>query len=77
MFLTVTTNTSLDRIMFIEEFSPEKTMRAGHYLDSIGGKGLDVSSVQRTLIPSAWHSSAGITGNFSPTWSSEPVFPLN
>jgi 1-phosphofructokinase family hexose kinase len=49
MFLTVTSNSSLDRILFIEEFSPGKTMRAGNAIDSIGGKGLGVSLVQRAL----------------------------
>ena len=49
MFLTVTANTSLDRIVFLEEFLPGKTMRTGNYLDSIGGKGLDIALVQRTF----------------------------
>jgi 1-phosphofructokinase len=49
MFLTVTSNSSLDRILFIEEFSPGKTMRAGNAVDSIGGKGLGISLVQRAL----------------------------
>ena len=49
MYLTVTANTSLDRIVFLEEFIPGKTMRTGNYLDSIGGKGLDIALVQRTF----------------------------
>ncbi len=49
MYLTVTANSSLDRIVFLEEFIPGKTMRTGIYLDSIGGKGLDIALVQRTF----------------------------
>lgn len=49
MFLTITANTALDRILFIEEFAPGKTMRTGQYIDSIGGKGLDISLVQHTF----------------------------
>jgi 1-phosphofructokinase family hexose kinase len=43
MYLTVTANSSLDRIVFLEEFIPGKTMRTGNYLDSIGGKGLSIA----------------------------------
>ncbi len=49
MYLTVTANSSLDRIVFLEEFTPGKTMRTGNYLDSIGGKGLDIALVQRAF----------------------------
>lgn len=47
MFLTVTANSALDHILFIEEFIPGKTMRTGNYIDSLGGKGLAISHVQR------------------------------
>lgn len=49
MFLTLTANSALDRILFIEEFVSGKTMRTGDYLDAIGGKGLDVSVVQQNF----------------------------
>lgn len=49
MYLTVTANSSLDRILFIEEFAPGKTMRAENAMDSIGGKGLGISLVQRAF----------------------------
>jgi 1-phosphofructokinase family hexose kinase len=48
-FLTVTLNAALDHILFIEEFIPGKTLRTGSYIDSLGGKGLAISHVQRTF----------------------------
>lgn len=45
MILTVTPNSALDRILFIEEWSPGLPMRTDGYHDCIGGKGMDCSVV--------------------------------
>lgn len=49
MFLTVTPNSALDRVIFIEAFQPETTMRAARVVNSVGGKGLDASVALRAL----------------------------
>jgi len=49
MILTVTPNSALDRILFLEEFRPGTTMRPEKMLESVGGSGLDVSVVLQTL----------------------------
>src|SRR5512137_2504497 len=49
MFLTVTPNASIDRILFIECFSPQSTMRTRKTLDAVGGKGFDISVALRGL----------------------------
>ncbi len=66
MFLTVTANSALDRIMFVEEFSPGKTMRTSNAIDSIGGKGLGISLVQRAfeLDTFSLAFAAGSTGKY-------------
>ncbi len=49
MFLTVTPNAGLDRILFIDRFEPQTTMRARKMLDAVGGKGHDISVALRCL----------------------------
>lgn len=49
MFLTLTANAALDRIIFIEEFVPATTMRAPRFIECAGGKGFDVSVALRGL----------------------------
>lgn len=49
MFLTVTANSALDRVIFIDEFIPGTTMRPVKLIDSVGGKGFDTSVVYRAL----------------------------
>ncbi len=43
MILTVTANSALDEVIFIDEFRPTGVMRTQRVVDSVGGKGLDVS----------------------------------
>lgn len=43
MILTVTPNSSLDRILFIDEWAPGLTTRIDHVVTAAGGKGLDAS----------------------------------
>lgn len=43
MILTVTPNSSLDRILFIEEWAPGMTTRIDYVVTAAGGKGLDAS----------------------------------
>jgi 1-phosphofructokinase family hexose kinase len=43
VFLTVTANAALDRILFIRRYEPATTMRTFKALDAVGGKGYDVS----------------------------------
>jgi 1-phosphofructokinase family hexose kinase len=64
MFLTVTPNSALDRVIFIEAFQPETTMRAARVVNSVGGKGLDASVVLRALGAPTLAISfvAGVTG---------------
>ena len=45
MILTVTPNSALDRILFIDEWSPGLPMRTDRYHDCMGGKGMDCSVV--------------------------------
>jgi 1-phosphofructokinase family hexose kinase len=49
MILTVTPNSALDRVIHIEAFQPETTMRSVRVVTSVGGKGLDASVVLRAL----------------------------
>ena len=49
MFLTVTANSALDRIFFIDEFIPGGTMRTRKVVDGVGGKGFDASVTLRAL----------------------------
>jgi 1-phosphofructokinase family hexose kinase len=49
MILTVTLNSALDRLLFIDEFRPGTTMRPYQMLEGVGGKGFDVSVVLQTL----------------------------
>jgi 1-phosphofructokinase family hexose kinase len=49
VFLTVTANAALDRILFIQRFEPATTMRTFSALDAVGGKGYDVSVALRCL----------------------------
>jgi 1-phosphofructokinase family hexose kinase len=49
MFLTVTANAALDRILFIDRFAPGLTMRSRKAVDAVGGKGFDVSVALRGL----------------------------
>jgi 1-phosphofructokinase family hexose kinase len=49
MFLTVTPNSALDRLIFIDRFIPGTTMRPRKVLESVGGKGFDASVVFRHL----------------------------
>ncbi|MBZ0307172.1 MAG: 1-phosphofructokinase, partial [Anaerolineae bacterium] len=49
MFLTITANTALDRVIFIDEFTPETVMRTNRWITSVGGKGFDASVVYRAV----------------------------
>jgi 1-phosphofructokinase family hexose kinase len=49
MILTVTANSALDRVLFIDEFQPGVTMRPHQMIESVGGKGFDTSVVLQTL----------------------------
>ncbi|MFC1975454.1 1-phosphofructokinase family hexose kinase [Chloroflexota bacterium] len=49
MILTVTANSALDRVLFIDEFQPGVTMRPHKMVESVGGKGFDASVVLQTL----------------------------
>ncbi|MCL4561511.1 MAG: hexose kinase [Chloroflexi bacterium] len=49
MFLTVTPNSALDRVVLIDRFTPGSVMRAARVVESVGGKGLDASVVLRHL----------------------------
>ena len=49
MFLTLTANAALDRVIFIEEFVPATTMRAPRFIECAGGKGFDTSVALRGL----------------------------
>jgi len=49
VFLTVTANTALDRILFIPKFETGTTMRTVSWMDAVGGKGCDVSVALRCL----------------------------
>jgi 1-phosphofructokinase family hexose kinase len=49
MFLTITPNSALDRVLFIDEFRAQTVMRTPQAIDSVGGKGFDTSVVLRAL----------------------------
>ena len=49
MILTVTVNTALDKVLFINEWTTGTVMRTPHIVTSVGGKGLDSSVVLRHL----------------------------
>ncbi len=49
MFLTLTANAALDRVIFIDEFVPATTMRAPRFIECAGGKGFDTSVALRGL----------------------------
>ncbi|HMD90953.1 MAG TPA: 1-phosphofructokinase family hexose kinase [Anaerolineaceae bacterium] len=49
MFLTITANSALDRVIYIDEFIPGTTMRPQKLVESVGGKGFDTSVVYRAL----------------------------
>ena len=49
MFLTITPNASLDRLLFIRQFEPATTMRTHKEIDVVGGKGFDISVALRCL----------------------------
>ena len=49
MILTLTANAALDRVIFIDEFRPETTMRAPRFIECAGGKGFDISVALRGL----------------------------
>ena len=45
MILTVTLHTALDKVIFIDEWTPGRPMRTNRVLTCVGGKGLDSSIV--------------------------------
>ncbi len=49
MILTVTPNSALDRVLFIDQFQAGTTMRPTKMIESVGGKGFDTSVVLQTL----------------------------
>lgn len=49
MILTVTLNTALDKVLFIDEWKSGLPMRTAKIVTSVGGKGLDCSVVLRHL----------------------------
>ncbi|MEZ4862321.1 MAG: hexose kinase [Caldilineaceae bacterium] len=49
MILTLTANSALDRLLFVEEFVPGTTMRPHKMVDYVGGKGFDTSIILRCL----------------------------
>ncbi len=49
MILTLTANAALDRVIFIDEFRPETTMRAPRFIECAGGKGFDIAVTLRGL----------------------------
>ncbi|MBN1991230.1 MAG: hexose kinase [Anaerolineae bacterium] len=49
MILTVTANSALDRLLFIDEFRPGTTIRPFKTADYVGGKGFDTSVVLQAL----------------------------
>jgi 1-phosphofructokinase family hexose kinase len=64
MILTVTANSALDKVIYIEEFIPTTDMRSRKVVESVGGKGFDTSVVLQSLgIPNlAVGIVAGFTG---------------
>ena len=49
IILAINTHAALDRIFFIDRFIPETEMRTSKVVESIGGKGLDVAAVLKSL----------------------------
>jgi 1-phosphofructokinase family hexose kinase len=49
VFLTVTPNSAIDQVIFIERFVPTGVMRTSRYTRSVGGKGMDIALVLRTF----------------------------
>jgi 1-phosphofructokinase family hexose kinase len=49
MFLTVTPNSALDRVFFIDRFIPGSVLRTRKLVESVGGKGMDASVVLRAM----------------------------
>ncbi|MCE1253660.1 MAG: 1-phosphofructokinase family hexose kinase [Anaerolineae bacterium] len=49
MILAINTNAALDRVVFIDRFVPNTSMRTNRSALSIGGKGLDAALVLQTL----------------------------
>ncbi|MDR3577434.1 MAG: hexose kinase [Anaerolineaceae bacterium] len=49
MILTVTANSALDKVIYIEEFIPTHDMRSQKMVESVGGKGFDTSVVLASL----------------------------
>jgi len=49
MIFTVTTNSALDRVLFIGRYTHGQPMRASKFVDCVGGKGFDVSVALRGL----------------------------
>ncbi|MEW5959850.1 MAG: PfkB family carbohydrate kinase [Chloroflexota bacterium] len=49
MILTLTPNAALDRVLVIDEFRPETTMRPNRIIDKVGGKALDASVALRVF----------------------------
>ena len=49
MILTITANSALDKVIFIEEFKPTTVIRTKRVVESVGGKGFDASVVLQAL----------------------------
>lgn len=49
MILTITANSSIDKVIFVDEIIPAGTMRTNRAVNSLGGKGFDSSNVLHTL----------------------------
>jgi len=49
VILAINTHAALDRIFFIDRFIPETNMRTSRVVEAIGGKGLDVAAVLKSL----------------------------
>ena len=49
MILTITANSALDKVIYIEEFIPTHDMRSRQMIESVGGKGFDTSVVLASL----------------------------
>jgi 1-phosphofructokinase family hexose kinase len=64
MFLTVTPNTALDKVIFIDEWTTGKPMRTNDVIFCVGGKGLDASVALRHLgqPTTGLHFTAGKSG---------------
>ena len=62
MILTVTMNTSIDRLYMVDRVTPETVMRVREVHNTPGGKGMNVSRVARKLREPV--TAAGFTGGF-------------